>query len=149
MRATSWPRSVSALAIVRRMSPVEIWGQPNCFISLSAWVPLPAPGAPSRTMIFPHEFDMERSSLALRARDAAATQSAPTRSEEPVVVAHDELRFDLLHRVHRDADDDQEARTAEAEVEPHAGGDPRGDDVGPDRVVDRGSNPRELLEGDA
>src|SRR5215213_3194037 len=126
MRATSRPRSVSVFAIVRRMSPVDTCGQPKRSCSICAWVPLPAPGAPSRMTILALPFVLTRAlRLALRARHATAAKPPAARSEEPVVVAHDELRLDLLHRVHRDADDDQEARAAELEVQPHAGGDPR------------------------
>ena len=37
---------------------------------------------------------------------------------------HDQLRFDLVHGVHRDADDDQQAGAAEVEIHADAGGNP-------------------------
>src|SRR5665213_950756 len=48
---------------------------------------------------------------------AAASLDASRLRREAVVVAHDELRFDLIDRVHRDADNDQQRRSAEVEVE--------------------------------
>ena len=42
--------------------------------------------------------------------------SNPRLLHEPIVVPHDELRLDLLHRVHRHADDDQQRRAAEEEL---------------------------------
>ena len=39
----------------------------------------------------------------------------PRLLHEPVVVPHDQLRLDLLHGVHRHADDDQQRRAAEVE----------------------------------
>src|SRR3546814_20531137 len=58
---TSWPASITALALsptgvpdltaARNMSPVESCTMPRVSSSRLAWVPLPAPGAPSK-MIF-------------------------------------------------------------------------------------------------
>src|SRR3990167_5842790 len=42
------PSSVPALTAARSMSPVEICGIPNFLVMKPAWVPLPAPGAPSK-----------------------------------------------------------------------------------------------------
>src|SRR5687768_16028163 len=81
-----------------------------------------------------------------RARNTAAAQPAAARAEEAVVVTHDELRFDLSHGVHRDADHDQEARAPEGEVEAHSRGEPGREHVRADRVVERGTDPWDLLE---
>jgi len=51
------------------------------------------------------------------------TPANPRFLHEPVVVAHDELRLDLLHGVHRHADDDQERRAAEEKRDAGALGD--------------------------
>ena len=45
----------------------------------------------------------------------APPSANPRLLHEPVVVPHDQLRLDLLHRVHRHADDDQQRRAAEVE----------------------------------
>ena len=56
---------------------------------------------------------------------ASATDPlALARAAEAVVVAHDELRLDLGHRVHGHAHDDQERGAAEVEVEAQALRDP-------------------------
>ncbi len=42
------PSGVPALTAARSMSPVEICGMPYARVMNVAWVPLPAPGGPSR-----------------------------------------------------------------------------------------------------
>ncbi len=42
------PSGVPALTAARSMSPVEICGMPYASRMNAAWVPLPAPGGPSR-----------------------------------------------------------------------------------------------------
>src|SRR3954452_9177921 len=71
---------------------------PKSSVSLAAWGPLPAPGGPSR---------MRLSSL---------TGRADYLFEEALVVPHHQLRLELLHRVQRDADDDEDRGAAEVEV---------------------------------
>src|SRR3954470_11311493 len=71
---------------------------PKSSVSLAAWVPLPAPGGPSR---------MRLSSL---------TGRADYLFEEALVVAHHQLRLELLHRVQRDAHHDQDRGASEVEV---------------------------------
>jgi hypothetical protein len=44
----SKPNGVPALTAARSMSPVEIWGMSYFLQMNAAWVPFPAPGAPSR-----------------------------------------------------------------------------------------------------
>src|SRR5688500_7306599 len=110
--ATS-PRPVPAWTASRRMSPVEIFGSPCVLASRSACVPLPAPGGPSITTF-----------IALRSAPYDTWLPTPPANpcllHEPVVVPHDQLRLDLLHRVHGDADDDQERRPAEEELNAEA-----------------------------
>src|SRR5215207_11516801 len=45
---------------------------------------------------------------------------------EPIVVAHDQLRLDLLNSVHRHTDDDQQRCAAEVELHAHTLGDEPG-----------------------
>src|SRR5882672_9670126 len=47
-RFAASPSGVPALTAARSMSPVEICGMPNLSRMKAAWVPLPAPGGPSR-----------------------------------------------------------------------------------------------------
>ena len=46
-----WPSSVPPDTFARKMSPVEIFGMSKCAAMNSAWVPLPAPGGPTRTSL--------------------------------------------------------------------------------------------------
>src|SRR6516162_1160746 len=120
MCCTSRPSFVLAATASRSMSPVELFGMPYCLQSSAAWVPLPAPGGPIIT-----RFSAMRWSRPCRIRAPSAATAADARLlHEPVVVPHDELRFHLLHRVHRHADDDQQRRAAEIEGHVHAGGEP-------------------------
>src|SRR3954470_25022563 len=77
------------------MSPVARWSRPRRSARIGACVPLPAPGAPSRTRTF--------------------IPFVVTSADEPLVVAHHELRLDLLHGLDDHADDDEDAGAAEAE----------------------------------
>ena len=81
----------------RSRSPDARMREPRCSARTGAWVPFPAPGAPE-----------ER-----RSRSIGIATSSP---DEPFVVAHHELRFDLLHRLDDDADHDQQARAAEGDA---------------------------------
>src|SRR3990170_8436234 len=89
---------------VRNRSPVATCGMPSRSERMSAWVPLPAPGAPSRTTTVTR----------LGRRPPPGTVAAS--SDEAFVVAHHELRFDLLHRLDDDRHDDQQPRTAEGDA---------------------------------
>src|SRR5687768_12426888 len=110
------PSSVPDETAWRSMSPVEIAGTPSWSASSSACVPLPAPGGPSRTI---------RGRLPGSDPFSAAPATDATLLHEPLVVAHHELAFDLLDRVHRDADHDEERGAAEVEVDPETLGEPR------------------------
>src|SRR6202035_4484084 len=110
-----------------------------------AWVPLPAPGGPSRTTgptsrevscaielakasrtVFSNPTNSERrclQRLAAAGRDMASLVSTPTlrpvaaaanasaARREPIVMAHDQLRLDLRHRIHGHAHHDQQRRS--------------------------------------
>src|SRR5262245_57429127 len=103
------PSGVPSCTACRRMSPVEILGTPRVRANRSACVPFPAPGGPNITSL----------------TDTALAASTPNTRllHEAVVVPHDELRLDLLHRVHRHTDDDEQRRAAEIERHVHAFGD--------------------------
>src|ERR1035437_6691936 len=60
--------------------------------------------------------------------NSSATNAAAL-GRETVVVAHNELRFDLLYRVHGYADDDQERGPSEVEVDAEAMSHPGGKSV--------------------
>src|SRR5689334_12078291 len=77
------------------MSPLATWVTPNSSDSQTAWVPLPAPGAPINTTY--------TVSFSFRSAD------------EPAVVAHQELGLELAHGVQHHAHDDQEARTGQGQ----------------------------------
>src|SRR5262245_46499505 len=88
------------------MSPVEIAGILKCSATNLAWVPLPAPGGPiSTSLIGGGSF-----------RGRPSRRSGWTSSQEPFVVALLQLALDLLHRVQRDADHDEDRGAAEGEV---------------------------------
>ena len=98
------------------------------FVSFAAWVPLPAPGGPKRMRLSSAIGEPDR---VPRARKAAQEEylrtnpSAASGSQEAFVVAHHQLRFQLFHRVERDADHDDDRRAAEVELHAAAGIDDR------------------------
>src|SRR3972149_672849 len=99
------PNSVPAAAWSRNISPVETWGTPSSWATRLAWVPLPAPGGPPN-----------KSLILIAGRRPS--------SEDPFVVSHRELGFDLLHRLQCDPDHDQDRDPGE------------GDRDAPDRTCD-------------
>src|SRR5438477_4466839 len=109
--AACLPNSVPSAIASRSMSPVEMCGILCVAASRLACVPFPLPGGPMKIT-----FTMSSPSSA-----AAANATA---FHEAVVVAHDELRLDLLDRVHRHANHDQQRRSAEVELEAHSFGEP-------------------------
>src|ERR1700722_16162500 len=117
-----------------------------------AWVPLPTPGAPRRRTGPGRKFFSAGAVLCSETVDvvnglsslpALAATDAATLGREAVVVAHDELRFDLLDSVHGDADDDEQAGAAEVEVDAEAVGHP-----GRQAIKDRSDEP-EMVEVDS
>src|SRR3954470_12139488 len=85
-RLASTPSGVPCETLARKMSPVEIAGILKCSAMYLAWVPLPAPGGPM---------------ISNRMRSVSSAQ-------ESFVVALLELALDLLHRIERDTDHDQD-----------------------------------------
>src|SRR6266487_2331379 len=89
------PKVVPLRTCSRSMSPVEMCAQPMRSEIIAACVPLPTPGGPKKITY--------------------------TSADKSFVVAHQQLRFELFHRVEHDADDDEHARAADREgrdVEP-------------------------------
>src|SRR5271156_4492284 len=116
-----------------------------------AWVPFPTPGAP-RSSTGPGrkspsagavEWIAESVVNGIVSLPTLAATDATTLGSEAVVVAHDELRFDLLDRVHGDADDDEQRGAAEVEVDAEAVGHP-----GRQSIEDRADEP-EMVEVDS
>src|SRR5687767_5163076 len=126
--AACWPSGVPPATASRSMSPVEMWGMSKRLASRFAWVPLPLPGGPMK-MIF---------------NESASTSADAALLHEAVVMAHDQLGLDLLHRVHGHAYDDQQRGAAEVEAQPHALGDPERQDA----IEERADAERELLHVD-
>src|SRR3954451_18387089 len=91
------PRSVPSLTAARSMSPVDRYRRGKSWRRRLAWVPFPAPGGPSRM------------------RFSSDTDPRDYLFQEAFVVAHHQLRLELLHRVQGHADHDQDRRPAEVE----------------------------------
>src|SRR2546428_1873664 len=56
-----FPRSVPCAALCRKKLPVEMCGTPRYAASFAAWVPLPAPGGPSKTSLISRRERSQRS----------------------------------------------------------------------------------------
>src|SRR5579864_8079787 len=108
------PSGVPRLACSRNISPVEIWGTPYSWAICLACVPLPAPGGPKKITARPSPFAASRASTG-----ASGISPAPQLSflDEALVIAHDQLRFDLLNGIHGHADHDQKRSAAEIEID--------------------------------
>src|SRR2546425_12097827 len=89
------------------MSPVVIFGRPRRSARILPWVPFPEPGAPRMRM-------NTRRALAPEPHPRG-TAARPAALHEAVVVAEQEVLLHLLHRVERDAHDDEQRRAAETE----------------------------------
>src|SRR6202035_4310787 len=88
----SRPSAVSRATSSRSMSPAATCGMPRRTATRDAWVPLPLPGGPNINAIIGLSLD------------------------EPLVLAHQELRLDLFHGVEGNADHDQDRRAAQIEA---------------------------------
>src|SRR6478752_10716946 len=85
----------------------------------AAWVPLPAPGGPTRMRLSSDKVETDElawTSERRRKRDPGIGRRRPYLLEEALVVAHHQLGLELLHRVERDPDHDQDGCPAEEEV---------------------------------
>ena len=101
--APSGPAAFPACTASRRMSPVDTCGTPSKVLQLARLGPL----ADAREA---HEDDPHgrETSHSSRRRPSAPPPADAGPLHEPLVVAHDQLRLDLLDRVHGHADDDQQ-----------------------------------------
>src|SRR5437764_3508824 len=94
------PSSVPSLTLARSMSPVEMNGSRKSMRSRSACVPFPAPGGPNRIRF--------SSGMGAAYRATAGQARAQVLLQETLVVAHHQLGLELLHRVQRHPDHDQD-----------------------------------------
>src|SRR5260370_37901527 len=101
----SRPSGVPAWISARSMSPVAMCGMPKRDRIMFAWVPLPLPGAPYKSKFTPLSL-----TLAPQGRGDAASP------DEAAVLAHDQLRLELLHGVQRHTDHDQDRRASEVHL---------------------------------
>src|SRR5687768_147383 len=109
-RLASSPIGVSAPGrrLARNRSPLEMCGTSKRSARRTAWVPLPAPGGPTRrrrTRHRPPELDNEPNPT-----------DRPTLTQETVVLALHELALDLLDGVEAHSDHDQHSGAPEGEV---------------------------------
>src|SRR6266511_670066 len=100
------PSAVPARAAVRKRSPVAMCGTPRRSRRACAWVPLPAPGAPSSTTTV----------IAVAGGSSLRSPSPATSPNEALVVAHHQLRLDLLHGLDDDRHDDQQTGPAKRDT---------------------------------
>src|SRR5215467_13060679 len=70
-------------------------------------------------------------------------------AEKSVVVAHDQLGFDLVHRIHRNADDDKQTCSPEGELYADPFGKPLSQGVGPEDSVEPRTDGRDILDLDS
>src|SRR5271163_1550122 len=95
---TAFPKSSPAAILSRSISPVEMWASPRDCRSNLACVPFPEPGGPNK--IRQGRFVIKGGRRAPPSDAAApAPDSAGPRSK-PFVMPHDQLRLNLVHRVH-------------------------------------------------
>src|ERR1700741_2913529 len=101
------PSGVPAFFSWRSMSPVDSWTMPRRSTRRLAWVPLPAPGGPSRIMFIAPPLAPAEAALQLRFLDEVA------------ILVGDQMALDLGHRIHRHVDDDEQRGAAEIEGDAH------------------------------
>src|SRR5258706_9260438 len=125
----SSPRLVPSRTAARKTSPVAIFGIPMRMASLSACVPLPAPGGPSSTMIIADTGkrvggafgSSDRSLVSAAGRTAAESHSSLL--HEAIILSEQQVLIDLRHRVERHTDHDQQRCPTEPERDVDHGGD--------------------------
>src|SRR5919107_228203 len=95
------------------MSPVATYASGKSSCRRSAWVPFPAPGGPSRMRL---SSDIGAMNSTTRPASGRGRGAGPYLLQEALVVAHHQLRLELLHGVEGDAHDDEQRGAAEEEV---------------------------------
>src|SRR5579863_3317260 len=152
---TNSPRSMIGLAFTpsgvpwatcsRSMSPVERCGTEYLAASFFACVPFPAPGGPSKiTARLSSSGGRFCGTTGLVAMFLPST-AQPALPSKPFVVPHDQLSFQLLHRVHGHTDDDQQRRAAEIKLHAQTFQEPHGE-----MAVEPGANaPADVVEVNA
>src|SRR5262252_6325312 len=108
------PSGVYDWMAARSMSPVAMCGILKTAESRTACVPLPAPGGPNS-----RRFSLNLASDGAGAAGATATDARSARSGEPLVIAGDEVGFDLLDCIERDTNHDHESGATEVERHLH------------------------------
>src|SRR5690606_16420329 len=98
------PTGVCAATAARSMSPVESWRMPCFSTSRAAWVPLPAPGGPSRIRFIV---------LPCRRRTSAQPTFEFRLLDQVAILMGQQMRLDLADRVDRHVDHDQQAGATE------------------------------------
>src|SRR6185369_15873783 len=133
------------------MSPVERCGAEKRRANSFAWVPFPAPGGP-RKITARSSFSCGRMSEVTpsspsdyRTLAPAADPAFPCKS---FIVAHDQLRFQLLDRVHSDADDDQQRCTTKIEVDAQTVQNPLRENTVKPRATEPGGQVIQVNAGD-
>ena len=107
------PSGVFFTIFSRSMSPVERCGTPYLRANSFACVPFPAPEAREKS---PHDPACRQGAAPPRSALPLAPAAKPALPCESFVIAHDELCFQLLHRIHRHADDDQQRSASEIKL---------------------------------
>src|SRR3970040_930535 len=97
------------------MSRVERCGTPCTLATCMACVPFPAPGGPRKISARLVPCDAMTAPPQL-----SAATAQPALLHKTFVMAHDELRLDLLHGVHGHADDDAQRRAADIKSDAEA-----------------------------
>src|SRR6185369_10361957 len=77
---------------------------------------------------------------------ASSTQAASARTEESIIMAHNQLRLNLIHCIHSYADYDQQAGSPKKEIHAYASRQPRRQRVGPKHTVNRRADKRKVLK---
>src|SRR5689334_5210426 len=116
------PSGVYDWMAARSMSPVAMCGILKTAERRTACVPFPAPGGPNSrrfSLKLPGRRSGSSAADGARAPCPSAPDARSARSGEPLIVARDEVGFDLLDGIERDTHDDHEAGAAEVERHLH------------------------------
>src|ERR1017187_6220743 len=107
--ATRTPNALPSRICSRSMSPVDICGTSRQFLRRLACVPFPEPGEPNKTTACVME-------SCVASECAAAPANPPCPGRKALVMAHDQLRFNLVDGIHGHAHHDQQGSAAKVKV---------------------------------